>query len=97
VQALPHILGGARMRDFLRELSQAGIAKDAVQLRHEKIAKLACKSAIKAGDVPSELELDTLFALVLEKGEDITCPHGRPVLFKMTRTALEKTFGRIVG
>jgi len=97
VQALPHILGGARMQDFLRELSQAGIAKDAAQLRHEKIAKLACKSAIKAGDVPSALELDTLFALVIEKGEDITCPHGRPVLFKMTRTALEKTFGRIVG
>jgi DNA mismatch repair protein MutL len=97
VQALPHILGGARMQDFLRELSMSGVAKDAAQLRHEKIAKLACKSAIKAGDVPSELELNTLFTLVLEKGEDITCPHGRPVLFKMTRTALEKTFGRIVG
>lgn len=97
VQALPHILGGARIQDFLRELSMSGVAKDAAQLRHEKIAKLACKSAIKAGDVPSELELNALFALVLEKGEDITCPHGRPVLFKMTRTALEKTFGRIVG
>lgn len=97
VQALPHILGGARMQDFLRELSMSGVAKDAAQLRHEKIAKLACKSAIKAGGVPSELELNALFALVLEKGEDITCPHGRPVLFKMTRTALEKTFGRIVG
>lgn len=97
IRALPHILGGARMEDFLKELSQAGIAHDPVTLRQEKIAKLACKSAIKAGDTPSPAEMDALFEMVLEKGDGITCPHGRPVMIAVTQKALEKNFGRIVG
>ncbi|MFZ5975542.1 MAG: DNA mismatch repair endonuclease MutL [Bacillota bacterium] len=96
IRALPYILGHARMEDFLRELSQTGVSKDPVTLRQEKIAKLACKNAIKAGDTPSADEMDALFALVLQKGDAITCPHGRPVMFAMTQKALEKTFGRIV-
>ena len=96
IRALPCILGNARMEDFLRELSQTGVSKDPVALRQEKIAKIACKNAIKAGDVPSAAEMDALFALVHQKGDAITCPHGRPVMVAMTQKVLEKTFGRIV-
>jgi DNA mismatch repair protein MutL len=96
VSALPFLLGNARMEDFLKELSYAGVLSDPVALRREKIAKLACRSAIKAGDAPSEEELDALFGLVIQKGSAITCPHGRPVMVEMTKKSLEKTFGRIV-
>jgi len=96
IHALPSILGTARMEDLLRELSHAGIMSDPTALRQEKIAKLACKNAIKAGDVLSDMEMDALFAMALEKGDAITCPHGRPVMFVMTKRSLEKTFGRIV-
>ena len=96
VSALPFILGNARMEDFLKELSHAGVLSDPAELKREKIAKLACRSAIKAGDVPSEEELDALFGLVIQKGSAITCPHGRPVMIEMTKKSLEKTFGRIV-
>lgn len=96
IHALPCLLGNARMEDFLRELSHTGVLNDPAALRQEKIAKLACKNAVKAGDTLSDAEMDVLFAMALEKGGAITCPHGRPVMVAMTRRSLEKTFGRIV-
>lgn len=56
---------------------------------------VACRSAIKAGNFTSRLEME-LFAKQLLSMPDIKyCPHGRPVLIEMTQRELEKNFGRI--
>lgn len=56
---------------------------------------VACKAAIKAGNISSALELKKLAEKVLDDREVMYCPHGRPVAFKIRKYELEKYFGRI--
>jgi len=55
---------------------------------------IACKAAIKAGRSSGLRELESLTAKVMS-GEVSFCPHGRPVAFEITRSTLDKGFGRI--
>lgn len=56
---------------------------------------IACRSAIKGGDLSSPEEL---IRLVKRLDEDVNykyCPHGRPTSIVITKKALEKQFGRM--
>ncbi len=55
----------------------------------------ACKAAIKANSDTNLIELERLMELITE--EDIRyCPHGRPILVKLSKQEIEKMFRRIV-
>ncbi|MBE7090727.1 MAG: DNA mismatch repair endonuclease MutL [Clostridiales bacterium] len=64
-------------------------------IRKEKLMQAACKSAIKAGFSITEKEID-LIGEKLSQNPGLTCPHGRPVAVKVSKTELEKWFKRIV-
>jgi len=56
----------------------------------------SCKGAIKANHRLSQLEINSLHAN-LEKCENpYTCPHGRPIIVKITYYEIEKFFKRII-
>lgn len=61
----------------------------------EKIAQKACKAAIKSGDSVSDNEV-VIVADAIKKNMGLKCPHGRPVVVKITRTEIDKWFKRIV-
>lgn len=54
----------------------------------------ACRAAIKGGDKTDKYELDSFVKKLLLNPDIRYCPHGRPVLIEMTRSDLEKQFGR---
>ena len=56
---------------------------------------IACRAAIKAGDRTSSLEMMALAQDILTGRVPPFCPHGRPVVLEITRTELEKQFGRL--
>ncbi|MBI1803447.1 MAG: DNA mismatch repair endonuclease MutL [Ignavibacteriae bacterium] len=61
----------------------------------EKLAQsYSCKAAIKAGDPLNQAEmqglLDQLFATTIP----YVCPHGRPVIVKLSLAELDRRFGR---
>ncbi len=56
---------------------------------------VACRSAIKAGNFTSRLEMERFSKQLFSMPEIRYCPHGRPVLIEMTQRELEKNFGRI--
>lgn len=56
----------------------------------------ACKAAIKANDENSPKELAEIVRTLLENESIRYCPHGRPVMFKITKYELDKQFRRIV-
>ncbi len=56
---------------------------------------VACRSAIKAGNYTSRLEMECFAKQLLSMPDIRYCPHGRPVLIEMTQRELEKNFGRI--
>ncbi|MEG0617217.1 MAG: DNA mismatch repair protein MutL, partial [Oscillospiraceae bacterium] len=55
---------------------------------------IACRAAIKAGDKSRETELLRLAQEVLDGEIPPFCPHGRPIVLRLTRKELEKQFGR---
>lgn len=67
------------------------------ELSEEALHTVACKRALKGNHTLSEKEIKSLTEQVLALGDGInTCPHGRPIMIKMSRYSLEKQFKRIV-
>jgi DNA mismatch repair protein MutL len=62
---------------------------------HDMIIKKACRYAVKAGDRLSGQEIEQLLKEIVQSDTPLTCPHGRPILVKMTRHDLERMFGRV--
>lgn len=62
---------------------------------HEKLhAQMACKAAVKAGDILTMAQMQQLLA-DLEKIENrFTCPHGRPTGWALPLYEIEKKFKR---
>lgn len=56
---------------------------------------IACKAAIKANDKNDLIELQKLAHEVYNNENIRHCPHGRPVMFVITKHELEKQFRRI--
>lgn len=59
------------------------------------IHMVSCKAAIKGSTESSELELSELLRQVLSDPEVTCCPHGRPVMVRLTKYELDKLFKRV--
>lgn len=82
---------------FCDMISILGGGRDKIEsLQDKALYSLACKAALKAGKVLSSPEQKKLMEDVLKLEGEITCPHGRPVILRMTKTQIEKQFKRIV-
>lgn len=78
-------------RNILDSLLDRGeISKIDVDL----IARTACKAAIKAQDEILEEEAVELIRQMAECELPFSCPHGRPTIINISRSELEKRFGR---
>ena len=91
---LQYIDLGKFMNDILGEINGYRAIK-LEELLKDKLATAACKAAVKGGMDLTRGEIDELF-LLMDGDMGLKCPHGRPVVVKMTKTQLEKMFKRIV-
>lgn len=69
---------------------------DLKRLRNMLAKDMSCKGAIKANHQLSVLEIDKLMNDLRKCMNPYTCPHGRPVLIKLSNYDVEKMFKRIV-
>lgn len=83
---------------FLELLTKvSGTKKEIISEKFQRmIYTIACKSAIKANHILTVQEMERLVRDVLVLQNINTCPHGRPIIIKMTKKELEKQFKRIV-
>ena len=98
LRTVPSNLFGMDAQAFFQELLD-GMEEEAgrvnLDMAVDKIATMACKTAIKANQKISMEEAEALL-LECEKLENpYTCPHGRPILISMTKKEIEKKFNRI--
>jgi DNA mismatch repair protein MutL len=97
VRGLPDFLQNREPQDLLEDLAERLGSQGKVDLdafRKELNAELACRGAIKKHHhLPPELALQLIQDLQLCEVPN-TCPHGRPVIKKLSRTELERSFGR---
>ena len=76
-------------REILNNISKN---KD-IDIRENIIVSMSCKGAIKANHKLTIEEMYSMVAKLHEVGE-YTCPHGRPIIVKMSLLDLEKLFKR---
>ncbi len=97
VRAVPAMLKSEDVTDMITEAAKNLIIKGVPE--SERLDRIyhtvACKAAIKGGNITSPKELENLAKTVLSDNDIMYCPHGRPVAFCLTRKELEKQFGRI--
>lgn len=83
--------------DILNDLCLRGNIKGLPGAVERVCASVACRSAVKGGDVISKEEMEQILDDLLTLDNPYHCPHGRPTMFSVTRTEIEKRFKRIVS
>jgi len=67
---------------------------EAEQLRHDAIATIACKAAVKSHDRLGEEEAYKLLDALRECKDGSACPHGRRAMLSLNRDELARRFQR---
>lgn len=99
LSSVPQLLGEplpvAYLHDALEQLTAEG-STSTKELRRERIIQSACKHAVKAGEPLDRKEIQNLLEAFEHEGIPMTCPHGRPVMIKLTKREIEKLFKRVL-
>ena len=57
---------------------------------------LACKASIRSGSKTTAPELRSLVEEYFARKDELQyCPHGRPIVFSLTKKSIEKQFKRV--
>ncbi len=96
ITSVPYLLSSINFEKFIAEILSQEQPNDvsASKLINEKLCQTACKHAIRAGDTISKDEI--LYLIDKMKDGVALCPHGRPIIVKITRKELEKMFKRVL-
>jgi DNA mismatch repair protein MutL len=98
VKAVPTDLPPAEARNLLAEIldtvdsEKRGAAK--ASLRDDIAASLACKAAVKINMKLTPEKMQWLIDRLLITSSPTTCPHGRPVILRLTMKDIERGFHR---
>ncbi|MCH5192719.1 MAG: DNA mismatch repair endonuclease MutL [Oscillospiraceae bacterium] len=99
IMGIPSILDGCDPCDLMIELARnisENRSNPMPEILDDMYHTFACKSAIKANDITSLAELSEIVKTILTDERIRYCPHGRPVMFRLSKRELEKQFKRIV-
>ncbi len=101
IKSTPVNLKDANMQELIKEVvswiyEYQQIDKDLFfKTINEKLhAQMACKAAVKAGDLLSIAQMQQLVADLEKTDNRFTCPHGRPTMWFVSTYEIEKKFKR---
>ena len=80
--------------ELLDELAESGGSRALEERLDLVLATIACHSVVRAGDVLSNQEVHALFHSLDQVEFKAHCPHGRPVLLRISVSELARRFGR---
>ena len=98
VTSVPLCLNNINIKTYFEDIltnMNSKIKSSTKELLKDLLAKTACKHAIKAYDKIDKSQIDYLLRL-LDDTPVLLCPHGRPIVLKITEKEIEKWFKRIV-
>lgn len=100
IRSIPAILTEqqckASILEVLDELSLFGKSGRLEEVFNDVLEKVACHSAIRAGQQLSREEMNTLVSQLEQLDIHLFCPHGRPALVELSIKELEKRFKRVI-
>ncbi|MFX0065860.1 MAG: DNA mismatch repair endonuclease MutL [Candidatus Hermodarchaeota archaeon] len=97
IRSLPRIFEETFNPETIYELMDQIIGIKTVSLaeiKDEIIILMACHGSIRAGDQLNRANVEKLLFDLSQTENPFTCPHGRPVIIKMTWNELESKFKR---
>ncbi|WP_428264253.1 DNA mismatch repair endonuclease MutL [Haliangium sp.] len=84
----------AVLTELLDELAERGGSRALEERLDLALATIACHSVVRAGDRLSEQEVQALFRSMDGVDFKAHCPHGRPVLLRISVDEIARRFGR---
>ena len=99
VAAAPALLDWNRCEEALRAVAADldGLAPSAgvEDVLRKMAATMACHAAVKANDLLTREKMQYLLDELRRTSHSSVCPHGRPVVLRLTRREIERNFERI--
>lgn len=99
IRSMPSDLYGCNEKELfleiMDELSENSM-KGTPDVILQKLASMACKSAVKGNNRMDKREAEELIDELLTLDNPYHCPHGRPTIISMSKYEIEKKFKRIV-
>lgn len=97
LSALPLLCVGIDLQEFVSQiLTSINNKYKKTDFIKEVIMQSACKAAVKGEMDLSKDEIIILLNAMVENRIDLFCPHGRPIVVKISKAEMEKWFKRIV-
>lgn len=97
VSSLPADIKADGAEDFIREITKMLSEMKNISpsdLRQNMLHMMACKAAIKAGEVLNMRQMHQLIIDLCNTEHPFTCPHGRPCMIEISSAELYKMFKR---
>lgn len=97
VSSLPSDIKADGAEDFIREITKMLSEMKNISpsdLRQNMLHMMACKAAIKAGEVLNMRQMRQLIIDLCNTEHPFTCPHGRPCMIEISSAELYKMFKR---
>ncbi|MCR4893776.1 MAG: DNA mismatch repair endonuclease MutL [Eubacteriales bacterium] len=99
IRSVPVFLSGTdcaeRVRGIIDELLEYPVSATDIARRNDVIIRRACHSAVRGAQNISSGEVAELLEQLYECEMPFTCPHGRPVIGKISEKYFMKVFERI--
>lgn len=99
IRSMPSDLYGCNEKELFMEIMDEfseNPLKGTPDVILQKLASMACKSAVKGNNKMSRQEAEALIDELLTLDNPYHCPHGRPTIISMSKYEIEKKFKRIV-
>lgn len=99
VTAVPALLDWNRCEEALRavasDLDGLSPAAGVETALRQMAATMACHAAVKANDPLTREKMQYLLDELRRTSHSSVCPHGRPVVLRLTRREIERNFERV--
>ena len=93
IRAVPIMNFRDSIENIFREILMNLRENKSKDIRENIIISMSCRGAVKANEKLTQDEMEIMVEKLHEIGE-YTCPHGRPIIIKITMNDLEKLFKR---
>jgi DNA mismatch repair protein MutL len=99
LSAYPAMLGKLPQEQLLRDLAEQ-LESSSLESAHrdildELLNMMACKAAVKSGQKLAQEEIEALLTQRHLVDDAHHCPHGRPTALNLSRSELDRQFGRL--
>jgi len=95
ISEVPVMLVNSDFESFFKDLiSESDTKKDTQKVQDDIISVIACHASVRANQSLSIQEIKEIISQLKKCNNPTTCPHGRPIIWKITESELDKKFNR---